>query len=200
MSPRVEKKANTSLSLLLQIFDPSLMKKKKKKKTAFDLDGAMAAEADEQQETGATAAGGSEPLGDDVEDDLDLEDFGKKKKKKKKKAFNEAELEVQPSAEGPLDDEEQNDAAAAVEDDLDIDFASSKKKKRTKKKDLNEILELDDAKDEDKENGKLRFDFEKKKKKSPSESSLHYMLNRFRGCGGRDRFVFSFLGLLIAKY
>lgn len=123
------------------------MKKKKKKKTAFDLDGAMAAEADEQVETQQLEE--AKPVDDLIDEDLDLEDFGKKKKKKKKKPFNEADLEFQAE-----DGEEPESTADKADDDLDLDFATSKKKKRSKKKDLNDILDQDDAKDEDKENGK----------------------------------------------
>lgn len=134
------------------IFDPSLMKKKKKKKTAFDLDSAMAAEAEEESTLGSAPAEDSNKAADDLDDDLDLEDFGKKKKKKKKKPFNEADLEGQLDGEGG---EDQNEAADKPEDDLDLDFASSKKKKRSKKKDLNEILDQgDELKDDDKENAK----------------------------------------------
>lgn len=150
------------------------MKKKKKKKTAFDLDGAMAAEAEDQ--TDPVAVDENNLVDDNVEEELDLEDFGKKKKKKKKKPFNEAELDAQPE-EG----EESNEVGGEkTEDDLDIDFASSKKKKRTKKKDLNDILDQDEGKDEDKENGKHFFYIHI----LSSDKTFVYMPYRLRGNRG----------------
>lgn len=137
------------------------MKKKKKKKTGFDLDAALAAD-------GGAVGQGAELIEDvqieelkldagdnGLDDDLDLEDFGKKKKKKKKKPFNEAEVLGEDNKEPIGEEESKEDAGDKQEDDLDLDF-SSKKKKRSKKKDLNEILDKADD-EEDKENGNLGF-------------------------------------------
>lgn len=73
-----------------EVFDPTLMKKKRKKKT-FDLDAALGlddgSKIEETKEATADDAAANE-----IDDNLDLESFGKKKKKKKK-AFNLDELE-----------------------------------------------------------------------------------------------------------
>lgn len=136
-----------------QVFDPSLLKKKKKKKTTFDLDAALglddAGKKEDPKDEGAADATAAE-----LEDNLDLESFGKKKKKKKK-PFNLDELE------GALPDGADDVTAAATADDpeeeeinLDMDFSMAKKKKKSKKKDLDELFadKLDDDKSEDKEN------------------------------------------------
>ncbi|XP_065359377.1 eukaryotic translation initiation factor 2 subunit 2 [Calliphora vicina] len=71
-------------------FDPTLMKKKKKKKT-FDLDAALGLDdGSKKEETKEDAA--DDAAANEIDDNLDLESFGKKKKKKKK-AFNLDELE-----------------------------------------------------------------------------------------------------------
>lgn len=86
--------------------------------------------------------------GNDLDENLDLENFGKKKKKKKK-PFNLDELENNlPSA----DNDEKKDEALLegggggeeggnIEDDydLDVDFSKTKKKKK-KKKELDELV------------------------------------------------------------
>lgn len=136
-----------------QVFDPSLLKKKKKKKTTFDLDAALglddAGKKEDPKDEGAADATAAE-----LEDNLDLESFGKKKKKKKK-PFNLDELE------GALPDGADDVTAAATADDpeeeeinLDMDFSMAKKKKKSKKKDLDELFadKLDEDKSEDKEN------------------------------------------------
>lgn len=134
------------------------MKKKKKKKTGFDLDAALAADgasASEPVETVQNDDAKQNEGGDNgYDDDLDLEDFGKKKKKKKKKPFNDADLLPEDrSANVFADEENKEENDEQLEEDLDMDF-SSKKKKRSKKKGLEEILDKPDD-EEDKENGKL---------------------------------------------
>lgn len=135
-------------------FDPTLLKKKKKKKT-FDLDAALGldngSKKDEPKEEVPLDSGSA-----DLEDNLDLESFGKKKKKKKK-PFNLEELEgALPSAK---DGEEENNATVQdePEDDdinLDMDFSMAKKKKKSKKKDLDELFadKGEEDRSEDKEN------------------------------------------------
>ncbi|XP_017480464.1 PREDICTED: eukaryotic translation initiation factor 2 subunit 2 [Rhagoletis zephyria] len=135
-------------------FDPTLLKKKKKKKT-FDLDAALGLDDGSKKEEPKE----EEPLDTgaaDLEDNLDLESFGKKKKKKKK-PFNLDELEgaLPSTKEG---EEEGNNAALdePEEDDinLDMDFSMAKKKKKSKKKDLDELFadKGEEDKGEDKEN------------------------------------------------
>ncbi|XP_023164399.1 eukaryotic translation initiation factor 2 subunit 2 [Drosophila hydei] len=133
-------------------FDPTLLKKKKKKKTTFDLDAALglddAGKKEDPKDEASTVATAAE-----VDDNLDLESFGKKKKKKKK-PFNLDELE------GALPDGTDDVTAAIAEDpeeeeiNLDMDFTMAKKKKKSKKKDLDELFadKMDDDKSEDKEN------------------------------------------------
>ncbi|XP_014101217.2 eukaryotic translation initiation factor 2 subunit 2 [Bactrocera oleae] len=137
-------------------FDPTLLKKKKKKKT-FVLDAALGIDDGSKQEEPKEDA----PLDSgaaDLEDNLNLESFGKKKKKKKK-PFNLDELEgALPSAkEG--EDEEINAAVLEEpeepeEDDinLDMDFSTARKRKRTKKKDLDELFADKDEEDKSKGN------------------------------------------------
>lgn len=142
------------------LFDPTLMKKKKKKKTAFDLDAAMA-EDDNAQDGNNDAAVAGDSL--DLDENLDLENFGKKKKKKKK-PFNLDDLDsaLPASSEGGADDGTGEVAGGAGGDDadkadddfdLDMDFSKTKKKKK-KKKDLDELVaeKTEEEKSEDKEN------------------------------------------------
>jgi len=138
-------------------FDPSLKKKKKKKKTPFDLEGALnEGGADEAvQETIDTP----EPAKDD-NDDIDLENFGKKKKKKKKVLEDEAEEKGDEEKDVPKEDL----------DDLDLESFGEKKKKKKKKpslnmKDLEEALPDDEA-EENEELDLESFGTKKKKKKS----------------------------------
>lgn len=144
------------------IFDPSFMKKKKKKKTPFDLE-AMATEEGGEAEAPAgddtvlvdATGGGTDAAGNELDDNLDLESFGKKKKKKKK-PFNLEELDSALTvAEGATDGEKEgkegrenegdgiNDGEEGNDDDMKIDFSVKKKKK--KKKDLTELMEAEDA-------------------------------------------------------
>ncbi|XP_055621420.1 eukaryotic translation initiation factor 2 subunit 2 isoform X2 [Toxorhynchites rutilus septentrionalis] len=156
------------------IFDPSLMKKKKKKKTPFDLDAAMTTEESVEPEdpsaemTGSVefTVAGADAAGNDLDDNLDLESFGKKKKKKKK-PFNLDDLDSALAAtEGGADGEKGESKEVrggddiegggfggddGMEDDMKIDFSMKKKKK--KKKDLTELMEAEDAaREEEKEN------------------------------------------------
>ncbi|CAD7002286.1 unnamed protein product [Ceratitis capitata] len=121
----------------------------------FDLDAALGLDEGNKKEEPKEEA----PLDTaaaDLDDNLDLESFGKKKKKKKK-PFNLDELEgALPSAK---EDEEENNTAAQEEpedDDinLDMDFSMAKKKKKTKKKDLDELFadKGEEERSEDKEN------------------------------------------------
>lgn len=123
-------------------FDPSLKKKKKKKKTPFDLEGALnEGGADEAvQETIETP----EPSKDD-NDDIDLENFGKKKKKKKKAIEDDAEEKG---------DEEKDTSKEDLDLELDLESFGEKKKKKKKKpalnmKDLEEALPDDKAEEND---------------------------------------------------
>lgn len=144
------------------IFDPTLMKKKKKKKTQFDLDSALSLEdanasenasiKDDENETGGIGFGGN-----DIDDNLDLENFGKKKKKKKK-TFNLEDLDnALPATDSNVNDignEIGTDDINMEEDvDLDMDFSKTKKKKK-KKKDLDELVseKQEEEKSEEKEN------------------------------------------------
>lgn len=155
------------------IFDPSLMKKKKKKKTPFDLDSAMAADEGSEAEGPANDAAGSVEVSagaadtaGELEDNLDLESFGKKKKKKKK-PFNLEDIDsaLMSAVEGGNDGEKEGKEGRGgedgegisfggddgLEDDMKIDFSMKKKKK--KKKDLTELMEAEDAaREEEKEN------------------------------------------------
>merc|ERR1711874_571984 len=105
---------------------------KKKKKTPFDLEGALnEGGADEAvQETTDTP----EPAKDD-NDDIDLENFGKKKKKKKKVIEDEAEEKGDEEKEVPKEDL----------DDVDLESFGEKKKKKGRKDDM-------DGDDDNKEN------------------------------------------------
>lgn len=120
------------------------MKKKKKKKSPFDLDGALADPADSNDN--AEKEDASKDVGNDIDENLDLENFGKKKKKKKK-PFNLDELENNlPTESDEKKDEVANDGAGEdggnVEDDydLDVDFSKTKKKKKKSKKDVDELI------------------------------------------------------------
>lgn len=156
------------------------MKKKKKKKTPFDLDGALGADDGGDIETPVTAdgsipsesnnaAGLDGAAANELDDNLDLESFGKKKKKKKK-PFNLDELDtaLTVATEGKTDGEKEGKEAGKIDDtdgavfsigddgldddDMKIDFSMKKKKK--KKKDLTELMEAEDAlREEEKENG-----------------------------------------------
>lgn len=99
----------------------------------------------------------------EFDENLDLENFGKKKKKKKK-PFNLDELENNlPSGEGEDKKEDAvNDAAGDeggnIEDDydLDLDFSKTKKKKK-KKKELDELVaeKTEEQQQIQSENGKI---------------------------------------------
>lgn len=149
------------MNLLLQIFDPSLVKKKKKKKTAFDIDAALADGAQETAatETAPTAENEESNTGDgiDLENDLDLETFGKKKRKKKKIGFNLDDVEAAlPTGDDGNQDEESGapDEESSMGPDGTFDLGMKKKKK--KKTEINELLK-DNKENEDIENGKNRM-------------------------------------------
>lgn len=131
------------------------MKKKKKKKSPFDLDGALGDSGADNVENEKEDT--SKEAGNELDENLDLENFGKKKKKKK--PFNLDELENNlPEVDDGKDDGGDGgaDDAGNVEDELDleVDFSKTKKKKK-KKKELDELVaEKTDAADEgQKENG-----------------------------------------------
>lgn len=134
------------------LFDPAntMLKKKKKKKGAFDLDAALAdgndagGTADQMEKEDANKETGGD-FGNDFDENLDLESFGKKKKKKKKQ-FNLDDIEnsLPPVEAENVDDVTMErigeDGGALDEDyDLDVDFSKTKKKKK-KKKDLDELV------------------------------------------------------------
>jgi len=126
------------------ILDPTLMKKKKKKKIPFDLEEALADDTADQNAEKEDAR--KEDGGNDFDENLDLENFGKKKKKKKK-PFNLDELEnnlpvenEEPSEGGVINEGAGEEGGNADEEyDLDVDFSKTKKKKK-KKKDLDELV------------------------------------------------------------
>ena len=128
------------------IFDPSL-KKKKKKKTGFDMDAALAGEQGESASVEAAVETGDVDLPED--DNLDLDNFGKKKKKKKK-TFNLEELETALPETPPTEEPEPQEEEVTDDLDLDIDFRNARKKK--KKKVVDEIIVEDDLRGEDQEN------------------------------------------------
>lgn len=144
---------------LFQLFDPSLQKKKKSKKTKFDLDAALA-DGGELNDVPTDNNDIAEPSKfddvNDLDENLDLENFGKKKKKKKK-PFNLDELEnALPTSNETNDlnntvqDGADEDGGNVDEDfNLDVDFSKSKKKKK-KKKDLEDLVadKLDDERED----------------------------------------------------
>lgn len=116
-----------------------MVKRKKKKKSPFDLDAALG-ETGEYEKEDATKESGI-----DFDENLDLENLGKKKKKKKK-PFNLEELEQNlPTETEESKDDGANEGAGEeggnAEDDYDLDpdFSKTKKKKK-KKKELDELV------------------------------------------------------------
>ncbi|XP_025787536.1 eukaryotic translation initiation factor 2 subunit 2 isoform X3 [Puma concolor] len=144
------------------IFDPTMSKKKKKKKKPFMLDEEGDAQTEETQPS-ETKEVEPEPTEDrdveadeedsrkkDASDDLDdLNFFNQKKKKKKTKKI----FDIDEAEEGVKDLKIESDIqeAAEPEDDLDIMLGNKKKKKKNVKfPDEDEILEKDEAlEDED---------------------------------------------------
>lgn len=131
------------------IFDPSL-KKKKKKKTGFDIDAALAGDQGDTTSVEAPAESGDVDIPED--DNLDLDNFGKKKKKTKKRFFNLQEMEnalpeVTQNENTPVEEPEPQEEEVIDDLDLDIDFSRTKKKK--KKKNIDEFAIEDDVKGED---------------------------------------------------
>lgn len=136
------------------IFDPSLVKKKKKKKTTFDLDAALAEDNGNNGTNTATIASAEENIDPnnadsiDIENDFDIENFGKKKKKKVKKPLAMDSLETAISEVN-----EDQSALPADDDDLDDTFdLGQMKKKKKKKTDINELLKSMDNEDQENEN------------------------------------------------
>uniref|UniRef100_A0A8C9P300 Eukaryotic translation initiation factor 2 subunit 2 n=1 Tax=Spermophilus dauricus TaxID=99837 RepID=A0A8C9P300_SPEDA len=144
------------------IFDPTMSKKKKKKKKPFMLDEEGDAQTEETQPS-ETKEVEPEPTEDkdveadeedsrkkDASDDLDdLNFFNQKKKKKKTKKI----FDIDEAEEGVKDLKIESDVQepAEPEDDLDIMLGNKKKKKKNVKfPDEDEILEKDEAvEDED---------------------------------------------------
>lgn len=88
------------------------------------------------------------------EDNLDLDNFGKKKKKKKKIFINLEELETAlPETKEENTLFEENLTQEEVVDDLDLDLDFSKTKKKKKKKNIEELVAEDEQiKSENQEN------------------------------------------------
>lgn len=136
------------------------MKKKKKKKTTFDLDAALA--DGESQEVNAPPAQEAEESnaadGIDLDNDLDLETFGKKKRKKKKTGFNLDDLDA--ALPTSTDDNIQEESGAAPDEEsgaIDDTFDLGMKKKKKKKTEINELLK-DNKENDEMENGKNLID------------------------------------------
>ncbi|XP_070490082.1 eukaryotic translation initiation factor 2 subunit 2 [Chironomus tepperi] len=141
------------------IFDPSLVKKKKKKKTTFDLDAALADDGNGSSSAPNTQAATTISEAEekaienadsiDIENDFDIETFGKKKKKKVKKPLN---LE---SVETALTEVNDDQPAEPVDEDDNIDDTfdlGQMKKKKKKKADINELLKSMENEEENNEN------------------------------------------------
>nr|XP_014336078.1 PREDICTED: eukaryotic translation initiation factor 2 subunit 2 isoform X2 [Bos mutus] len=144
------------------IFDPTMSKKKKKKKKPFMLDEEGDAQTEETQPS-ETKEVEPEPTEDkdveadeedsrkkDASDDLDdLNFFNQKKKKKKSKKI----FDIDEAEEGIKDLKIESDVQepAEPEEDLDIMLGNKKKKKKVVKfPDEDEVLEKDEAlEDED---------------------------------------------------
>lgn len=122
------------------------MKKKKKKKTTFDFEAAL----DENIiDSGIN----------DFDDNLDLENIGKKKKKKKPFNLEDLENTLPTEIEETTEDGGNNEGGNVEDDyDLDVDFSKTKKKKK-KKKDLDELVaeKIEEDIQINKENGKCTF-------------------------------------------
>lgn len=143
--------------ILKQGFDQTLLKRRKK---TFDLDAALGLDDGSKKEEPKE----EEPLDTgaaDLDDNLDLESFGKKKKKKKKKKkpFNLDELEGDLPSTNEGEEEANNAAQDEPEDDdinLDMNFSMENKKKKPKKKEFDKLFadKGEEDKSEDKENGR----------------------------------------------
>ncbi|XP_035404486.1 eukaryotic translation initiation factor 2 subunit 2 [Cygnus olor] len=145
------------------IFDPTMSKKKKKKKKPFMLDEEGGDTQTEETQQSETKEVEPEPTEDkdvevdeedsrkkDATDDLDdLNFFNQKKKKKKPKKI----FDIDEAEEGVKDLKIEGDVPEVVEpeDDLDIMLGNKKKKKKyVKFPDEDEIMEKDEAfEDED---------------------------------------------------
>ncbi|KAL1117077.1 hypothetical protein AAG570_004405, partial [Ranatra chinensis] len=136
------------------VFDPTLKKKKKKKKTTFDIDAALSEGGGLENSENADAATTNDKENQeskaaenevDMDDNLDLENFGKKKKKKKK-TFNLDELDAALPETGGVKCETALEPGEAGDDDLTFDFMdfSRSKKKKKKKKDFDELVAEDE--------------------------------------------------------
>lgn len=145
------------------VFDSSIKKKKKTKKKIFDIEAALSEGNDVDSPIAHENTNGDKENQEpskahdmDLDETLDLDNFGKKKKKKKKATFNLDELE------GALPDSSKDggdvvDRGEELEDsfDIDMDFSKSKKKKK-RKKDLDELV----AEEEDRKQDQIDQDLE----------------------------------------
>ncbi|XP_034979052.1 eukaryotic translation initiation factor 2 subunit 2 [Zootoca vivipara] len=147
------------------IFDPTMSKKKKKKKKPFMLDEEGGDAQTEEMQLSETKEMEPEPVEDkdteadeedsrrkDASNDLDdLTFFNQKKKKKKTKKI----FDIDEAEEGVKDlkiegDVQEVAAEPQAEDDLDIMLGKKKKKKTVKFPDEDDILDKDEAlEDED---------------------------------------------------
>lgn len=148
------------LIFIPQLFDPSFTKKKKKKKTTFDLDAALAEDGSALSVPPPTSSldieeksGEGADNNIDLDNDLDLETFGKKKKKKKKGALNMDDVEA-ALPEGGNNEAGGDEVDPMDEDGLDL---STTKKKKKKKAGIDELLKEEE---ENNENGKSLLCFE----------------------------------------
>lgn len=141
------------------MFDASIKKKKKTKKKIFDIEAALSEGNDADSPITHENTNGDKENQEpskahdmDLDETLDLDNFGKKKKKKKKATFNLDELEG-ALPDGSKDGGDVADRGEELEDsfDIDMDFSKSKKKKK-RKKDLDELVaEEEDRKQEERE-------------------------------------------------
>ncbi|XP_074867930.1 eukaryotic translation initiation factor 2 subunit 2 [Carettochelys insculpta] len=177
------------------IFDPTMSKKKKKKKKPFMLDEEGGDTQAEETQLSETKEVEPEPTEDkdieadeedsrkkDASDDLDdLNFFNQKKKKKKTKKM----FDVDEAEEGIKDLKIEGDVQETVEpeDDLDIMLGNKKKKKKNMKfPDEDEVLEKDEALDDEdfKKDDGISFSFHTGPAWAGSERDYTYdeLLNR----------------------
>ncbi|XP_053249923.1 eukaryotic translation initiation factor 2 subunit 2 [Podarcis raffonei] len=146
------------------IFDPTMSKKKKKKKKPFMLDEEGGDAQTEEMQLSETKEMEPEPVEDkdteadeedsrrkDASNDLDdLTFFNQKKKKKKTKKIFDIDEAEEGVKDLKIEGDVQEVAAEQAEDDLDIMLGKKKKKKTVKFPDEDDILDKDEAlEDED---------------------------------------------------
>ncbi|CAI5778065.1 eukaryotic translation initiation factor 2 subunit 2 [Podarcis lilfordi] len=146
------------------IFDPTMSKKKKKKKKPFMLDEEGGDAQTEEMQLSETKEMEPEPVEDkdteadeedsrrkDASNDLDdLTFFNQKKKKKKTKKIFDIDEAEEGVKDLKIEGDVQEVAVEQAEDDLDIMLGKKKKKKTVKFPDEDDILDKDEAlEDED---------------------------------------------------